>query len=123
MPLSLSSSDFKIPIYKIRELAKTDLYGTGVYSLTIVAEKLGCPAKAFIFDDKKQLLTKKDLLLLAIAHVILDKRYQHFVVIQKIDKSSLLIADPAQGMWKMAPEKFFKIWTGVLLLITKKTPI
>lgn len=30
----------KIPIYKIRELAKTDLYGTSVYGLTMAAEKL-----------------------------------------------------------------------------------
>ena len=112
----------KIPIYKIRELAKTDLYGTSVYGLTMAAEKLGCSAKAFIFDDKKQLITNKDLPPPAIAHVILDKSYQHFVVIQKIEKSYILIADPAQGMRKMAPEEFFKIWTGVLLLITKKTP-
>ena len=112
----------KIPIYKIRELAKTDLYGTSVYGLTMAAEKLGCPAKAFMFDDKKQLLTNKDLPFPAIAHVVLDKRYQHFVVIQKIYKNYLLIADPAQGMRKMTPEEFFQIWTGVLLLITKKTP-
>ena len=75
-----------------------------------------------MFDDKEQLLTNKDLPLPAIAHVILDKRYQHFVVIQKISKNSILIADPAQGMRKMTPEEFFQIWTGVLLLITKKTP-
>lgn len=111
-----------IPIYKIRDLAKTDLYGTSVYGLTMAAEKLGCSAKAFMFDEKEQLLTNKDLPLPAIAHVILDKRYQHFVVIQKIDKNFLLIADPAHGMRKMSPEEFFKIWTGVLLLITKKTP-
>ena len=59
------------------------------------AEKLGCSAKAFMFDDKRQLLTNKELPLPAIAHVILDKRYQHFVVIQKIDKHSMLIAVPA----------------------------
>lgn len=112
----------RIPIYKIRDLAKTDLYGTSVYGLTMAAEKLGCSTKAFMFDDKEQLLTNKDIPLPAIAHVILDKRYQHFVVIQKIDKNSLLIADPAQGMRKMTPEEFFKIWTGVLLLVTKKTP-
>lgn len=75
-----------------------------------------------MFDNKKQLLTNKDLPFPAIAHVVLDKRYQHFVVIQKIDKNYLLIADTAQGMRKMTPEEFFQIWTGVLLLITKKTP-
>ena len=52
----------KIPIYKIRDLAKTDLYGTSVYGLTMAAEKLGCSAKAFMFDDKTQLLTNKDLI-------------------------------------------------------------
>ena len=50
----------------------------------MAAEKLWCSAKAFMFDDKKQLLTNKDLPFPAIANVILDKRYQHFVVIQKI---------------------------------------
>ena len=88
----------------------------------MAAEKLSCSTKAFMFDDKEQLLTNKDIPFPAIAHVILDKRYQHFVVIQKMDKNSFLIADPAQGMRKMTPEEFFKIWADVLLLVTKKTP-
>lgn len=62
----------------------------------MAAEKLGCSAKAFMFDDKRQLLTNKELPLPAIiAHVVLDKRYQHFAVIQKIDEHSMLISVPA----------------------------
>lgn len=43
-------------MYKIRKLAKTDLYGTSVYGLTMATEKLGCDAKVFMFNDKEQVL-------------------------------------------------------------------
>ena len=41
----------------------------------------------------------------------------HYVVIHKITKKEILIADPAKGLVKYTPEEFFKIWTGVLILL------
>ena len=41
----------------------------------------------------------------------------HYVVIHKITKKEILIADLGKGLVKYTPEEFFKIWTGVLILL------
>ena len=41
----------------------------------------------------------------------------HYVVIHKITKKEVIIADPAKGIVKYTPDEFFKIWTGVLILL------
>ena len=43
----------------------------------------------------------------------------HYVVIHKITKKEILIADPAKGIVKYILEDLFKIWTGVLILMAK----
>ncbi|EGD49826.1 peptidase C39 bacteriocin processing, partial [Thermoanaerobacter ethanolicus JW 200] len=43
----------------------------------------------------------------AIAHVIIDGRLLHYVVIHKITKKELIIADPAKGIVRYTPEEFF----------------
>lgn len=39
------------------------------------------------------------------------------MVIHKITKKQIIIADPGKGIVKYTPEEFFKIWTGVLILL------
>ena len=41
----------------------------------------------------------------------------HYVVIHKVTKEEILVADPGKGIVKYKPEDFYKIWTGVLILI------
>lgn len=53
----------------------------------------------------------------AIAHVVVDGSLLHYVVIHKITKKQIIIADPGKGIVKYTPEEFFKIWTGVLILL------
>lgn len=45
--------------------------------------------------------------------------FLHYVVIHKITQKEILIADPGKGIVKYRPEDFFKIWTGVLILMAK----
>ena len=52
-----------------------------------------------------------------IAHVIVDGSLLHYVVIHKISKKQVVIADPAKGIVKKTPEDFFKAWTGILILL------
>lgn len=47
----------------------------------------------------------------------MDDSLLHYVVIHKITKKEVIIADPGKGIVKYAPEDFFKIWTGVLTLM------
>lgn len=88
--------------------------GTNLRGLVQAAERLGFTAKA-VKGDQNALLS--DFPLPAIAHVLVDGRLLHYVVIHKITKKRILVADPAKGMVKYTPEDFFKIWTGVLVIM------
>lgn len=107
----------KIPIYKIRELTKTDKFGTNIRGIRRAANELGFSAKAFIANENEEIYS--DIPLPAIAHVIMNKSYEHFVVIHKITNKYILVADPGQGIIKYTPEEFFGIWTGVLIVLNK----
>ncbi|MBN1038409.1 peptidase domain-containing ABC transporter [Clostridium botulinum] len=107
----------KIPISKIREVAGTDKQGTSAYGLIKATEQLGFTAKGVKVNKPEDIFTEFPIP--AIAHVVIDGSFLHYVVIHKITKKEILIADPAKGIVKYAPEDFFKIWTGVLILMVK----
>lgn len=104
----------KTPITKIREVAGTDHKGTSAYGVMKAAEKLGFSAKC-VKGDLEALFSKFPLP--AIAHVVVDGSLLHYVVIHKITKKQVVIADPAKGIEKYTPDEFAKIWTGVLILL------
>lgn len=55
----------------------------------------------------------------SIAHVIINEKLAHYVVIFKVRKNYISIMDPADGrMHKKSTESFKKIWTGVLVLLS-----
>ena len=49
--------------------------------------------------------------------MIVDGALLHYVVIHKITKKQVVVADPAKGIVKYTPEEFFKQWTGILILL------
>ena len=101
----------KIPITQIREVAGTYKQGTNAYGVIKAAEELGFSAKG-VKGDQGAFFSEFPLP--AIAHVVIDEKLLHYVVIHKITKKQVIIADPAKGIVKYTPEEFFKIWTGVL---------
>lgn len=101
-------------ITKIREVAGTDKQGTNAYGMVKAAEQLGFTAKAV---KGNQGAFFSEFPLPAIAHVVVDGTLLHYVVIHKITKDQVVIADPAKGIVKKAPEEFFKEWTGILILL------
>lgn len=105
----------KIPVSKIREVAGTDLEGTSVYGLVQASEKLGFNCKAVRVSKKEEIFDNLPTPL--IAHVIIDNILLHYVVIHKISKKYILVADPAKGMIKYTPDDFFKIWSDILILM------
>lgn len=105
----------KLSISKIREVAGTDKQGTNVAGMVKAAEQLGFTAKG-VKGNQDAFFTEFPLP--AIAHIIVDGSLLHYVVIHKITKKQILIADPAKGLVKYTPEDFFKIWTGVLIIMT-----
>ena len=116
----------KISIAKIREIAGTDKQGTNAYGIIKAAEELGFSAKAVKGDINAFF---SEFPLPCIAHVIKNGNLLHYVVIHKITKEQLIIADPAKGIVKLTPDEFFGLkradetkpyecqWSGVLILI------
>lgn len=119
---------YKIGITKIREVAGTDKQGTNAYGIIKAAEQLGFSAKG-VKGDKEAFFSEFPLP--CIAHVVVDGNLLHYVVIHKITKKKIIIADPAVGIVKLTPQEFFGEvheegkppkyqWTGVLILLIKK---
>lgn len=103
-----------IPISKIREYAGTDKNGTNVYGLIQAAEKLGFSAKGV----RGNVESLKEIPLPAIAHVIIEGKLLHYVVILEITKKGkVIVADPGEGIIKYDIKEFNEIWTGVLVLL------
>ena len=104
----------KFPISRIREIAGTDKQGTNAYGMVKAAEQLGFTAKG-VRGNRDAFFSEFPLP--AIAHVVVDGKLLHYVVIHKITKKEVVIADPGKGIVKYSPEDFFNIWTGVLILL------
>lgn len=107
-----------LPISKIREIAGTDKQGTNAYGVIKAAEQLGFTAKG-VKGDRNAFFSEFPLP--AIAHVVVNGSLLNYVVIHKISKKEILIADPAKGLVKYKPEDFFNIWTGVLIMLVPTT--
>lgn len=116
---------YQLSISKIREIAGTDKQGTNVFGIIKAAEQLGFSAKG-VKGDKKAFFSEFPLP--CIAHVIVDGTLLHYVVIHKITKKQVVIADPAKGIVKLKPQEFFGEvaesgsslhyqWTGVLIIL------
>jgi ATP-binding cassette, subfamily C, bacteriocin exporter len=101
-----------VALEQIRDLAGTDRVGTNFAGLLRAAEELGFAAKAVRADDE----ALAHIPLPAIAHVTTKDGDGHFVVVHRVGRSSVIVADPAQGVRKQPREDFRKIWTGCLLL-------
>ncbi|QWG48399.1 peptidase domain-containing ABC transporter (plasmid) [Bacillus mycoides] len=99
---------------KIREIAGTDLQGTNVQGLINAGENLGFKVKGVKVTDPESL---KEIPLPAIAHVVVDGGLLHYVVIHKIKKDKIYIADPAKGLVTYSLNSFCQIWTGILVLM------
>lgn len=103
-----------LSISKIREIAGTDKQGTNAYGMIKAAEQLGFTAKGVKGTPEAFF---SEFPLPAIAHVVVDGSLLHYVVVHKITKKKIIIADPGKGLVDYTPEEFFKIWTGVLIML------
>ena len=107
----------KIPIGKIRQYASTNLVGTNVLGLKEAGEKLKFDVKAVRGEEKD---FNKKLQTPFIAHVNKDGLL-HYVVVYKITKDKVIVADPAEGLLKQKKDDFFKQWTGIIVFMKPST--
>ena len=102
----------------LRELTKTNKNGVTALNLIRASKSLGFDA----YGIKEKLKNIKSSDLPIIAHVIIDKKFNHFVVIYKIDykKMQLLIMDPSKGFVKMSFSDFMNISSSNYLIFKFK---
>ncbi|HDR3902660.1 TPA: peptide cleavage/export ABC transporter, partial [Bacillus cereus] len=105
----------KTSISKIREIAGTDLEGTNIKGLIESGETLGFEVKGVRTTKREDL---KVIPLPAIAHVVVGDGMLHYVVIYKIKKNKVYVADPAKGLVTYLLEEFCQMWTGILVLMS-----
>lgn len=102
-----------ISISRIREVAGTDLQGTNIKGLLEAGERLGFEMKGVKATNPEALNTVP---LPTIAHVV-DEGLLHYVVIYKVKKNKIFIADPEKGLVTYSLDEFTQIWTGILVLV------
>ena len=105
----------------LRNITNTNFDGVNALSLLDAGKKLG-----FLTEGVKgDILKLEDKYLPCIAHVIIDKKYKHFVVIHNIDRKNnyITIADPSRGIIKIDIDKFKSISTNNYLLFIPNKPL
>jgi ATP-binding cassette subfamily B protein len=102
-----------VSLEQMRELAGTDRVGTNLLGLVKAAEKLGFSARAV----KGPYEALPSIPLPAIVHTRTDEGLGHFVVLYRHSKKSVVLADPARGVGKMAREEFCQRWTGYVVVL------
>ena len=102
-----------IGLEQMRDLANTDRIGTTLLGLLKAAEKLGFLAKAVKGSYEALALAP----LPAVAHVKTEDGLGHFIVLHRVKKSGVVVADPGRGIEKLTREEFCRRWTGYMLLL------
>jgi ATP-binding cassette subfamily B protein len=101
-----------IGLQQMRDLAGTDRQGTNLLGLVQAAEKLGFAAKGV--QGPFEALPEAPLP--AIAHTVNEQGLGHFIVVHKVEKDRVVVADPAKGIRTLSRDEFCRSWTGCLLL-------
>ncbi|MCI8588630.1 MAG: peptidase domain-containing ABC transporter [Bacilli bacterium] len=108
-----------IPRERLRELTRTGRDGVTAYDLIEAAKKLNFSAIGVKGDTLE--LSKRDLP--CIAHVVVDGKYSHYVVVYKVNSKKILIADPASSLKMVTVEEFRRISTKVFLIFSPRKKI
>ena len=104
----------KLPIARVRQIAGTDQKGTNLLGMIKASEKLGFMAKGVRAQED----ALKDIPLPAVAHVVVKKKLQHYIVIYKVTDTHITVMDPGTGkLEKRTREDFLEEWSGILMLI------
>ena len=104
----------RIPIPRFRQLVGTGSAGSSVYALVEAARSLGFSAKGV----KGPITALPGVPLPAIAHVLIDQRLYHYLVLVAWSRRDARVLDPVSGrIEKWTHEQFTAVWTGVLILL------
>jgi ATP-binding cassette subfamily B protein len=113
--MAMIALHYRIPVglQHLRDLTGTDRAGTNLMGLVRAAERIGLSAKG----ARGSYDSLAHIPLPAVAHVRNEEGLGHFVVLYRVRKDSVVMADPARGIETLACEEFCRRWTGNLLLV------
>ncbi|MFP4547365.1 MAG: peptidase domain-containing ABC transporter [Fidelibacterota bacterium] len=100
-------------IVHIRELCNVDTNGARMFDIVNAAQKLGFDAFGAqgSYDD----LIKEEMP--CIAHVFIEEKLYHFIIVYKINQKKVLVSDPAKGLYWLKRDEFEKIWVNNSVII------
>ena len=104
-----------ISMSKLRRLTKTNENGTNVYNIVNASNSLGLKAEAY----KCEFNDLSNVKLPIIAHIKLDNKYDHFVILEKINNKKIIVQDPIRGKVVYDDISFKKEWTGSIITFDK----
>ncbi|HEP1784084.1 TPA: peptide cleavage/export ABC transporter [Streptococcus suis] len=101
----------------LRELAKTNKEGTTALGIIKAAQEIGLETRAVQAD--MSLFEMKEVTYPFIVHVNKEGKLQHYYMVYRSKKDSLIIGDPdpAINITKMTKERFCSEWTGVAIFL------
>lgn len=105
-----------ISINKLVNLTKTNKDGTNFYNIKNAAEIIGLEAIGYKLDEVDKLYQLKTPFMCQ----VIEKNYEHFVVVYKVRKNKLEIMDPAIGKRILTVDDFSKYWTSYIMLFNPK---
>lgn len=111
----------EISLTRLRNLTKTNKWGTTALGLVKTAQKFNFETKAIQAD--MSLFDLKDLHVPFIVHVVKNHYLEHYYVVLKYTKTFVKIADPDPtiGITKMPRKLFEEEWTGVAIFLTPQS--
>lgn len=108
----------KLPIAKFRTLIKVDQQGANIYGLVTGAEQIGFTADALEgdFEELVDGIHQKEIELPAIARIINEYGFEHYVVIFEMKEDTVTLGDPARTKISQLPIALFKEqWQGQIV--------
>lgn len=100
----------------IRELLKCDESGVTAYDLIEASKTLGFSSRGLRCKIDN---LYKDITLPAIIHTTKDN-YNHYMVLESINKSYVYVHDPGLGTKKYNIKQFLKIWNNIVIELKKE---
>lgn len=104
-----------ISMSKLRKLTKTNENGTNVYNIVNASNSLGLKAEAY----KCEFNDLSNVKLPIIVHIKLDNKFDHFVILEKINNEKIIVQDPIRGKVVYDDISFKKEWTGSIITFYK----
>ena len=110
------ANHYSLPVSyrEIAELVGAGPDGTNLLDLARAAQSLGFATQGL----KGTYDAIADVSLPAIAHLRTRNGDGHFVVLQRWNPRTVVIADPARGIRTLRSDRFSKRWTGYLLTVS-----